>query len=121
EERNAAFEELYIRFHGESVNWEGFEEVRKNFWLKQMHIFEVPFYYIEYAIAQLGALAVWRNFKEKPEQGLEQYLNALKLGYTKPIPEIYEEAGIRFDFSEKYMRETVEFCLKEYQNLSVVN
>jgi len=121
EERNAAFDELYIRFHGETVNWEGFEDIRRNLWLKQMHIFEVPFYYIEYAIAQLGALAVWRNFKQDPKGGLEQYLSALKLGYTKTIPEIYNEAGIRFDFSEDYMREAVEFCLKEYQGLSVVN
>ncbi|MDW3651357.1 MAG: M3 family oligoendopeptidase [Bacteroidia bacterium] len=121
EERNAAFDELYIRFHGETVNWEGFEDIRRNLWLKQMHIFEVPFYYIEYAIAQLGALAVWRNFKQDPKGGLEQYLSALKLGYTRTIPEIYKEAGIRFDFSEDYMREAVEFCLKEYQDLSVVN
>ncbi|MEL6253572.1 MAG: M3 family oligoendopeptidase [Bacteroidota bacterium] len=121
EERNAAFDELYVRFHGETVNWEGFEDIRRNLWLKQMHIFEVPFYYIEYAIAQLGALAVWRNFKQDPTGGLEQYLSALKLGYTRTIPEIYKEAGIRFDFSEDYMREAVEFCLKEYQGLSVVN
>ena len=121
DERNKAFEDLYLRFHGEVVNWEGLEGVRLNSWLKQMHVFEVPFYYIEYAIAQLGALAVWRNFKENPENGLKQYLEALKLGYTKPIPEIYKEAGIKFDFSEDYMRETVEFCLKEYQDLSVAN
>lgn len=121
EERNEAFESLYLRFHGETVNWEGFEGVRLNLWLKQMHVFEVPFYYIEYAIAQLGALAVWRNFKKDPENGLKQYLEALKLGYTKPIPDIYEKAGIRFDFSEDYMRETVEFCLREYRDLSVVS
>jgi len=121
DERNEAFESLYIRFHGEAVNWEGFEGIRLNLWLKQMHVFEVPFYYIEYAIAQLGALAVWRNFKKDPEHGLNQYLEALKLGYTKPIPDIYEKAGIRFDFSEDYMRETVEFCLQEYRDLSVVS
>ena len=118
-ERNEKWEELYLRFHGDRVNWEGYEDVRSQLWLKQGHIFDVPFYYIEYAIAQLGALAIWRNFKKDPETGVKQYLEALKLGYKKPIPVIYETAGIRFNFSEDYMREIVEFCLQEYLSLSI--
>lgn len=117
EERNQQWKSLYKRFHGDYVNWEGLEDKLENLWLKQMHIFEVPFYYIEYAIAQLGALAIWRNFKLNQEKGLEDYLNALKLGYTRSIPEIYETAGIRFDFSEPSMREQVEFCMEAYEAL----
>ncbi|MDX2249966.1 MAG: M3 family oligoendopeptidase [Bacteroidia bacterium] len=115
--RNRKFEELYIRFHGDFVNWDGYEEVRQHLWLKQSHIFDVPFYYIEYAIAQLGALAIWRNYKLNPEEGLNQYLDALKLGYSKPIPEIYQTAGIAFDFSEDYMRTCMDFCLEEYKQI----
>ena len=118
-ERSDKWEELYIRFHGETVNWEGYENLRRQLWVKQGHIFEVPFYYIEYAIAQLGALAIWRNFKQNPDKGIEQYLEALKLGYKQPIPVIYETAGIRFDFSEDYMQEIVDFCLQEYLSLSI--
>lgn len=119
EARIQTWTDLYYRFHGEVINWEGYEEQLAYLWQKQSHIFGMPFYYIEYAIAQLGALAVWKNYKEDPEKGLEAYLNALQMGYTRPIPEVYEAAGIRFDFSEDYIREIVEFCLEEYQALEL--
>jgi len=89
-----------------------------NLWQKQLHIFEVPFYYIEYGMAQLGAIAVWKNYKENPEKGLQQYLNALKLGYTKTIKEIYETAGIKFDFSAAYVKELAEFVKAELDKLN---
>ncbi|MBC7915576.1 MAG: M3 family oligoendopeptidase, partial [Pyrinomonadaceae bacterium] len=79
----------------------------------QLHIFEVPFYYIEYGIAQLGAIAVWKNYKENPELGLENYLSALKLGYTKTIKEIYKTAGIEFNFSSEYVHELAKFIKTE--------
>ena len=82
-------------------------------WHKQLHIFEIPFYYIEYGIAQLGAIAVWRNFKNNKEQALEAYKNALQLGYTKPIPEMYKSAGIQFDFSKEYVKELMTFLETE--------
>lgn len=110
---------LYKRFHGDIVDWSGYEDYLEIMWLKQMHIFEVPFYYIEYAIAQLGALAIWRNFKENPSKGLKAYIEALKMGYTATIPNIYEQAGIKFDFSEAYIRECVEFCMYEYSSLKI--
>jgi oligoendopeptidase F len=119
EARNQAWKELYYRFHGQEINWEGYEEQLAFLWQKQSHIFGMPFYYIEYAIAQLGALAVWKNYKQDPEKGLEGYLNALKMGYTRPIPEVYEAAGIRFDFSEDYIRDIVEFCLAEYKAIEL--
>jgi oligoendopeptidase F len=82
-----------------------------------LHLFEVPFYYIEYAIAQLGAIAIWKNYKENPEKALQQYLDALSLGYSKPINEIYETAGIKFDFSIGYVEELVSFVKDELQKL----
>jgi oligoendopeptidase F len=95
------------------VDWSGFEESRAYSWHKQLHIFEVPFYYIEYGMAQLGAIAVWRNYKLNPEKTLDQYDEALKLGYTKSISEIYNAAGISFDFSEKNVKELADFVKKE--------
>jgi oligoendopeptidase F len=83
-----------------------------------MHLFEVPFYYIEYGIAQLGALGVWKNSMTNFPKAIEDYKNALQLGYTKTIPEIYATAGIKFDFTESYLAELADFVRKEF---SVIN
>jgi oligoendopeptidase F len=116
-DREEAFKQIYTRFgHGFS-NWDGLEKEFANVWQKQLHLFEVPFYYIEYAIAQLGAIAIWKNYKENPEKALQQYLDALSLGYSKPINEIYETAGIKFDFSVDYVEELVSFVKDELQKL----
>ena len=116
-DREEAFKLIYTRFgHGFS-NWDGLEKEFANVWQKQLHLFEVPFYYIEYAIAQLGAIAIWKNYKENPEKALEQYLEALSLGYSKPINEIYETAGIKFDFSVGYVEELVTFVKDELHKL----
>ena len=88
------------------------------FWQKQLHLFEVPFYYIEYAIAQLGAIAIYRNYLANPEKTLQQYLAALKLGYTKSMKEIYETAGIEFNFSAAYIKELMHFLTTELQKVT---
>ena len=77
----------------------------------------MPFYYIEYGMAQLGAIAVWRNYKQNPELAIKNYKNALALGYTKTIPEIYKAAGIKFDFSPAYVKDLADFVKKEYELL----
>lgn len=117
-DREAAFKQIYTRFGAGFADWEDFEQQFGNLWQKQLHLFEVPFYYIEYAIAQLGAIAVWKNYKENPEQALDQYLAALALGYTKPMNEIYETAGIKFDFSTSYVKELAEFVKQELDKLA---
>jgi oligoendopeptidase F len=116
-EREDAWQSIFLRFHGDYVTWEGDEDVLRSLWQKQGHIYDVPFYYIEYGIAQLGAIAVWRNYRLDPQKGLADYLHALSLGYTRPIPEIYEAAGIRFDFSEAYIRELIEFVVGEIEKI----
>lgn len=116
-DRAAAFKQIYTRFGAGFADWESFELQFGNLWQKQLHLFEVPFYYIEYAIAQLGAIAVWKNYKENPQRALEQYLAALALGYTKPINEIYETAGIKFDFSVDYVNELAVFVKEELEKL----
>ncbi|KQC00210.1 M3 family oligoendopeptidase [Pedobacter sp. Hv1] len=117
-DREAAFKQIYTRFGAGFADWTDFEQQFGNLWQKQLHLFEVPFYYIEYAIAQLGAIAVWKNYKENPSKALDQYLAALALGYTKPMNEIYETAGIKFDFSAAYIKELAEFVKDELNKLS---
>lgn len=99
------------------IDWSDYEQYKSIAWQKQLHIFEVPFYYIEYGFAQLGAIAVWKNYRENPQLALVQYERALSLGYTKTIPEIYEAAGIQFNFSEAYVSELVAFVKQEIANL----
>lgn len=117
EERNEAWLAIYNRFGAGFVDWTGYDAAKTNLWQKQLHLFEVPFYYIEYAIAQLGAIAVWRNYKQNPEKALEDYLSALKLGYTKTIGEIYQTAGIQFNFSKEYVHELMQFVKTELDKL----
>jgi oligoendopeptidase F len=109
--------QLIKRFDPPGVDWSGLEDCLRYNWQKQLHIFEVPFYYIEYGMAQLGAVAVWRNYMQNPEQALDQYEAALKLGNTQTIGKIYEAAGIRFDFSTGYVRELVQFVKEEISKL----
>uniref|UniRef100_F4C6F2 Oligoendopeptidase, M3 family n=1 Tax=Sphingobacterium sp. (strain 21) TaxID=743722 RepID=F4C6F2_SPHS2 len=117
EQRAIAWNEIFDRFGHNFANWDGQEEAKSFLWQKQLHIYEVPFYYIEYGMAQLGAIAVWKNYKENPELGLRQYIDALKLGYTKTIPEIYQTAGIAFDFSQTYIKELIQFVKAELEKL----
>ena len=117
EERTEAWKEIFTKFGANFVDWTNHQEALENLWQKQLHIFEVPFYYIEYGIAQLGAIAVWKNYKENPEQGLAKYLDALKLGYTKNMIQIYETAGIQFNFSAAYIKELMAFVQQELKKL----
>ena len=117
-DREETFKQIYNRFGAGFADWTELEQQFGNVWQKQLHLFEVPFYYIEYAIAQLGAIAVWKNYKENPSKALDQYLAALSLGYTKPMNEIYETAGIKFDFSADYVKELAEFVKAELEKLN---
>lgn len=118
EERSEAWKKIFEPFGNSFADWSEHPEALENLWQKQLHIFEVPFYYIEYGIAQLGAIAVWKNYKSDPEKGLQNYLEALKLGYTKTIKEIYETAGIEFNFSAGYVKDLAEFVKDELRKLN---
>jgi len=117
EERRVAWNKIFDQFSDSITDWAGLSENKNYLWQKQLHLFEVPFYYIEYGMAQLGAIAIWKNFKENKELGLNNYLNALKLGYTQTIPEIYASANIRFDFSPGYISELIGFVKQELRKL----
>nr|WP_045465857.1 M3 family oligoendopeptidase [Sporocytophaga myxococcoides] len=117
EQRKDAWKSIVTEFSNSITDWTGLEESLEYLWQKQLHIFEVPFYYIEYGMAQLGAIAVWKNYKENPEMGYKAYKEALKLGYTKPIGAIYEAAGIKFDFSKENIKNLIGFVQSELSKL----
>ena len=117
-ERDEAWTEIFMEFESLEVDWNGLEEVRGKLWQRQLHLFEVPFYYIEYGIAQLGAIAIWRTFKEEGYLAIDRYIDALGLGYTASIGEIYEAAGIKFEFSSSYIDDLVDFMTNEIAVLS---
>ncbi len=117
DERMDAWVNINDQFSSRVVDWTGLEDVKARLWQNQLHIFEVPFYYIEYGMAQLGAIAVWRNYKQNPEKALDRYEAALRLGYTKSIPEIYKAAGVEFNFSREYVKELIDFVKIELEKL----
>lgn len=113
EQRTEAWVRIYEEFTDTVMDWSALENFKKYLWQRQLHIYEVPFYYIEYGIAQLGAIGVWKNYRENPAAGLKGYLDALKLGYTATIGEIYQAANIPFDFSERHIAELMQFVRDE--------
>lgn len=117
-QRYKRWEETYHEFESGILDHSGLEKSVRRMWHGQLHIFEVPFYYIEYGFAQLGALAIWRNYLQEPAKALQQYKDALSLGYTVPIPQVYDKAGIKFDFSDKYISSIAEFVWKELEEIN---
>ncbi|MEN9742396.1 MAG: hypothetical protein RLZZ65_201 [Bacteroidota bacterium] len=117
EERSQQWLKLSRDFGTGLTDWSGYEDQTESAWQKQLHLFEVPFYYIEYGIAQLGALGVWKNSLENYPLAIENYKNALSLGYTKSLPEIYQTAGVPFDFSENRLQELAQFIQIELKKL----
>jgi oligoendopeptidase F len=115
-ERSAYWVELRKRLGG-IEDWGGLEEIQAHLWHRQLHIFEYPFYYIEYAIAQLGALQVWKNFRKDKREGVRLYKQGLSVGGTKTLPEIFKTAGIRFDFSLRIIKPLMEEVEKEMERL----
>jgi oligoendopeptidase F len=118
-DREKVWKAIQEEFSTGTVDWSEFQEYQYSFWQKQLHLFEVPFYYIEYGIAQLGAIAMWRQYKHNKEQALDNYMASLSAGYTKTLKDLYAIAGIRFDFSPAYIKELSEFVHNEMQQLKV--
>jgi oligoendopeptidase F len=115
-ERQRAWLELMERFGG-GVDWTGLEPARANLWHRQLHIFLYPFYYVEYGIAQLGALQVWCNAKKDKAGALAAYQRGLALGGSRPLPELFEAAGCRFDFSRQTVQPLVQMLQSELASL----
>ena len=113
EERTAAWINVLNEFQDDVTDYSGLQTYRSNAWQRQLHLFEVPFYYIEYGIAQLGAIGMWMQYKNNPQQALDNYCNALALGATKTLPELYKTAGLVFDFSPEKIKVLMDFVKRE--------
>ncbi len=118
EERKEAWREIFGQFDNPEWSYEGIEDFYDYRWQAQLHLFEVPFYYIEYGLAQLGALALWKQYCENKEAGIENYKAFMKLGNTKTIGEIYEAANIEFNFSRDYVRNIADFVREKMKEFS---
>jgi len=109
--------EILKEFSTDVIDYTGLEAYRKIGWQRQLHLFEVPFYYIEYGIAQLGAIGLWAQYKKNPQQALQNYINALSLGGTKTLPELYAAAELKFDLSPAHIKTLMEFVNEEMEKL----
>jgi oligoendopeptidase F len=109
--------DLQQRFGG-NEDWTGFEEAREASWQRQLHLFSVPFYYIEYGIAQIGALQLWQNARADRAGALKKYREALSLGGSRPLPELWAAAGLKFDFSAATLRPLINAVHAELKQLS---
>ncbi len=117
EERTEQWVAILNSFSDDVINYAGLEKYRETGWQKQLHLFEVPFYYIEYGIAQLGAIGMWMQYKKNPEQALDNYMKALSLGGTKTLPELYKAAGLSFDFSAENIKALMDFVNDEMEKI----
>ncbi len=117
EERTNNWTAILKEFSTNSIDYTGLDMYRAIGWQRQLHLFEVPFYYIEYGIAQLGAIGMWMQYQKNPNQALENYMNALALGGTKTLPELYQTAGLEFNFSPNYVKHLMDFTNEELEKL----
>ncbi len=116
-ERTKAWNDILAEFKDDVIDYAGLEEYRSNAWLRQLHLFEVPFYYIEYGIAQLGAIGMWMQFKQNKQQAISNYCHALALGGTKTLPALYQTAGLFFDFSPNKIKALMDFVSDEMKKI----
>ena len=117
EERRNKWLELVKKFTANNVDLTGVENYQSTSYQGILHFYVVPFYYIEYAFAELGAIALWRSFKQDQQKAVSDYKKGLALGYTKSIPEFYETVGAKFDFSKPYVAELVAFLQEQLKKL----
>jgi len=118
EERMTNWRRILDEFTPEILDTSGLDVFRNYGWQKQLHLYEVPFYYIEYGIAQLGAIGLWKQYKEDKQNALDNYTSALKLGGTRTLPQLFEAAGLKFDFSPDYIKKLMEFVKTEMEKLN---
>ncbi|MBO9199699.1 MULTISPECIES: M3 family oligoendopeptidase [Niastella] len=119
EERAKKWMEILNEFSSNVIDWEGLAEFRTYAWQRQLHLFEVPLYYIEYGIAQLGAIGLWMQFRKNKAAAINNYMTSLQLGGTKTLPELYSAAGLVFNFSPDYIKQLMQFVKEEMDKLNV--
>lgn len=117
EERAHQWLTILEEFSSPVIDFSGLDEYRQFAWQRQLHLFEVPFYYIEYGIAQLGAIGLWQQYKQNPDMAINNYMKALELGGMKTLPALFEAAGLRFDFSPAHISTLMQFVKGEMDSL----
>jgi len=104
---------------GRELSWLGVEDAQASQWQRQLHLFLHPFYYIEYGIARLGSLGLWRHSLEHGQNSaLALYKAALALGGSRPLPELFSAAGLPFDFGPDTLRRLMAACARELEKLT---
>lgn len=117
QERLENWQRILSEFTPETLDITGLEAYRNFSWQRQLHLFEVPFYYIEYGIAQLGAIGLWQQFQKNREDALANYTSALSLGGTRTLPQLFEAAGLKFDLSPNHIKGLMEFVKQEMDTI----
>ena len=117
EQRQQTWMQILREFSSSVVDYSGLDHYRESAWQRQLHLFEVPFYYIEYGIAQLGAIGLWMQYKQDPASAISHYIEALSLGGTRTLPALYEAAGLEFNFSGDYIRRLMDFVGTELRKI----
>jgi oligoendopeptidase F len=116
-ERAEAWMNILNQYSTSAIDYSGLMPYRNISWQRQLHLFEVPFYYIEYGIAQLGAIGLWKQYKENKESAIANYISGLSLGGTMTLPELYSAAGLSFDFSPATIKELMDLVRTELEKL----
>ena len=115
EERASRWMEILNEFTADVIDYNGLDLYRTFGWQRQLHLFEVPLYYIEYGIAQLGAIGLWMQFRENKDAALDNYMQSLSLGGTRTLPELYKAAGLEFNFSPDRIKKLMKFVQEEME------
>jgi oligoendopeptidase F len=113
---DAKWLELWSRFLP-GIDWSGLQSIAETGWQRKQHIFRYPLYYIEYGLAQLGAIQVWRCALQAPAQALANYRHALSLGGSRPLPALYQAAGAQLAFDAETLADAVTLVEREYQEI----
>jgi oligoendopeptidase F len=116
EERAECWTRLNARF-GADVDWSGHEDALRSMWHRQLHVFGLPFYYIEYGIAQLGALQMWVQARRDPAKALANYKKGLSLGASRPLPDLFGASGLEFGFGPETMGRLMDEVAKDLEKL----
>lgn len=117
-QRRDAWLEVHDRFGGGLIDWSGLEAEQATLWQRQLHLFIAPLYYIEYGIAQIGALGLWLQSRRDPVGTISRYRRALALGGSRPLPELFAAAGLEFDFSDRIIALLIEMVQEELSQRS---
>jgi oligoendopeptidase F len=116
-ERTEKWMSILKEFSSSAVDFSGLDIYREYSWQRQLHLFEVPFYYIEYGIAQLGAIGLWQQYQADPQKALGNYTKALELGGTRTLPQLFAAAGLKFDFRPENIRSLMNFVQDQLNKL----